>query len=57
MIIDIRDMPDVIDSINAIVNAKGIAEVKTEKWKGEQKVTVVQQMRTLKTVYPPDNEE
>ena len=38
---DIRDYPKVIDSINAVINSKGIAEVKIE----QSGVVVVEQKR------------
>lgn len=52
--IDIRTMPEVIDAINAVLNNKSIAEIKTEKWRSGEKVTVVEQARTVKMVYPPE---
>lgn len=52
--IDIKQMPDIENAINAIVNNQGIAEVKTEDWHGELKVTVVEQSRSLKAVFPDD---
>jgi len=42
---DIRKYPNVIDAINAVLNAEGIAEVKWEK----SGLTVVQIKRTLVT--------
>lgn len=42
---DIRKHPQIIESINAILNAEGIAEVKWEK----SGLTVVQIKRTLVT--------
>ena len=42
---DIRKYPQIIESINAILNAEGIAEVKWEK----TGLTVVQIKRTLVT--------
>ena len=53
-VIDIKQMPDIENAINAIVNNQGIAEVKTEDWHGELKVTVVEQSRSLKAVFPDD---
>lgn len=49
---DIRDYPDVVDTINAIVNNKGTAEIKTETKKvdGEivQNLVVVEICRSVK---------
>ena len=42
---DIRKHPQIIDAINAVLNAEGIAEVKWEK----SGLTVVQIKRTLVT--------
>ena len=42
---DIRKYPQVLDAINAVLNAEGIAEVKWEK----TGLTVVQIKRTLVT--------
>ena len=42
---DIRKYPQILDAINAILNAEGIAEVKWEK----TGLTVVQIKRTLVT--------
>lgn len=54
MMIDIKQMPEIESAINAIVNNQGIAEVKAEDWHGEHKVTVVEQTRSLKAVYPDE---
>ena len=43
---DIRDYPAVLDAINAIINSKGLAEVKIEP-KG---LAVVEQKRTVVTI-------
>lgn len=43
---DIRNYPKVIDAINAIINSKGLAEVKIEP-KG---IAVVEQKRTVVTI-------
>lgn len=43
---DIRKHPEIVEAINAIINAGGIAEVKREKIYG---LTVVQIKRTLVT--------
>ena len=42
---DIRKCPQILDAINAVLNAEGIAEVKREK----SGLTVVQIKRTLVT--------
>ena len=42
---DIRKYPQILDAINAVLNAEGIAEVKREK----TGLTVVQIKRTLVT--------
>ena len=42
---DIRNYPKILDAINAVLNAEGIAEVKWEK----TGLTVVQIKRTLVT--------
>lgn len=47
-LLDVRNMPDVVSAINAILNNKGIAEIKQEK----ASVTVVEIKRTLKTTKP-----
>lgn len=52
--IDVRTMPEVLDAINAVLNNKGVCEVKSERWKSGAKVTVVEQSRTVKAVYPPE---
>lgn len=44
-LLDVREMPDVIVTLNAILNNKGIAELKQEK----NGITVVEIKRTLKT--------
>ena len=47
--IDIRDYPEVIDAINAVINNRSIAEIKTEKRMedGRQTVIVVEQSRRI----------
>ncbi len=50
--IDIREEDDVIDAINAVLNNKGIAEVKNEKKAGKDNLVVVEISRTLKTKRP-----
>lgn len=47
--IDIRDNKEVIEAINAILNGRGIAEVKNEIRRGEDNLVVVEIQRTLKT--------
>ena len=47
--IDIRDWPEVIDAVNAVLNNKGIAEVKNEKRQGKDNLVVVELTRKLKT--------
>jgi hypothetical protein len=47
-LLDVREMPDVIVTLNAILNNKGIAELKQEK----NGITVVEIKRTLKTPKP-----
>ena len=42
---DIRNYPKVIETINALINAKGIAEVKIEKSIDGEKIVVVEQKR------------
>lgn len=46
--IDIRDFPFVIDTINSILNNRGIAEVKNER-KDKDHLVVVEIKRTLRT--------
>ena len=53
-LIDISTMTEVLDSVNAVLRNGGIAEIKVEKWKSGTKVTVVEQARTVKAVYPPE---
>lgn len=43
--LDVREMPDVVATLNAILNNKGIAEIKQEK----DGICVVEIKRTLKT--------
>lgn len=50
--IDIRTEDEVIDAINAVLNNKGIAEVKNEKKSGKDNLVVVEISRTLKTKRP-----
>lgn len=52
--IDIRDHPEVCEAINAVVNNRGIAEVKNEKRRGEDNLVVVEIARTLKTKKPQE---
>lgn len=47
--IDVKDYPDVIDSINAILNNNGIVEVKNEDHKGGVNLVVVEITRSVKT--------
>lgn len=51
--VDIRDFPEVIDIVNAIINNKGTAEIKTERKKDNGNVTenlvVVEISRSVKT--------
>lgn len=49
---NIRDIPEVLDAINAIIANHGIAEVKCEDWKDGTHVLVVEQTRTVKSVFP-----
>ena len=48
LMIDIRDYADVIESVNAVVNNCGIAEIKLEGGDKKQRVVVVEIKRTLK---------
>lgn len=52
--IDIRTMPDLLETINAILNNGGLAEIKREKWKTGEKITVVEQTRSVKGVFPTE---
>lgn len=47
--IDIRQRPDVIAAINAILNNSGIAEIKNEGHKKGDNIVVVEIKRTVKT--------
>ena len=47
--IDIREWPEVIEAVNAVLNNKGIAEVKNEKRQGKDNPVVVEITRKLKT--------
>lgn len=47
--IDIREHPEIIDLINAIVNSKGIAEIKNEGKHNTVNIVVVEVKRTVKT--------
>lgn len=49
--IDIREMPNIIEAVNAILNNKSIAEIKKE---GKNGVVVVEIKRTLKTAKPKE---
>lgn len=49
---DIRDIPEVLDMINAIIANHGIAEVKCEDWRDGPHVLVVEQNRSVKVIYP-----
>ena len=51
--IDIRDYPEVIDAINAVINSRGLAEVKIEQ-KG---IAVVEQKRTIITIVEPKGDK
>lgn len=48
--IDIRQYPELLHTINAIINNKGVAEVKCEEWKDGKKILVVEQNRTVRIV-------
>lgn len=50
--IDIREMPDIIDTINTVINNREIAEVKIEP-KG---VSVVAIYRTVKVIIPVEGD-
>ena len=45
--IDVRDIPEVIEAINAILNNKGIAEIKKER-DGVAVVEITRKLRTTK---------
>lgn len=48
--IDIRQYPDLLHTINAILGNKGVAEVKVEEWKDGKKILVVEQNRSVKAI-------
>ena len=48
--IDVRQYPEILRTINAIVSAKGVAEVKIEEWKDGNRILVVEQNRSVKLV-------
>ena len=48
--IDIRQYPDLLHTINAILGNKGVAEVKIEEWKDGKKILVVEQNRSVKAI-------
>ena len=48
--IDIRQYPDILHTINAILGNKGVAEVKIEEWKDGKKILVVEQNRSVKAI-------
>lgn len=52
--IDIKNHPEVLEAMNAILNNGGVCEVKREKWKAGEKIVVVEQTRAVKLVYPPE---
>lgn len=47
-LLDVKEMPNVVNAVNAILNNKGIAEIKQEKGG----VCVVEIKRTVKTPKP-----
>lgn len=48
--IDITEYPGLVETINAIINNNGIAEIKVENKTSAPKITVVEQNRNLKLV-------
>jgi hypothetical protein len=48
--IDIRQYPDLLHTINAIINNRGVAEVKVEEWKDGDRILVVEQNRSVRVV-------
>ncbi len=51
-LIDIREYPEAIDAMNAVLNNDGIAEVKNEKRHGEVNLVVVEISRKVRTKKP-----
>lgn len=49
MAVDIRNMPEVVEVINAILNNHGIAEIKNESRKDDANIVVVEITRSVKT--------
>ena len=49
-VIDIRQYPDLLHTINAIINNRGVAEVKVEEWKDGDRILVVEQNRSVRVV-------
>ena len=55
--IDIRDYPEIINLINAIVSSKGIVEVKNEGKNNKVNLVVVEVKRTVKTEKKKNTQE
>lgn len=49
-VIDIRQYQDLLHTINAIINNRGVAEVKVEEWKDGDRILVVEQNRSVRVV-------
>ena len=52
--IDLRNKPDILDIINAILENDGVVEVKIEHKDGKKKIAVVEQVRKLKSIVDAD---
>ena len=53
MNVDVRKRPDILDTINAILNNSGIAEIKNEiRRDGKENLVVVEIKRTVRTRKP-----
>lgn len=49
---DIRDYPEVVDTINYIINNRGTAEIKNEARRDEVNLVVVEITRAVRTKKP-----
>lgn len=46
--IDVRQHPEILRVVNAILNNKGVAEIKVEEWKDGERILVVEQKRSVR---------
>lgn len=55
--IDIRQHPELLRVVNAILNNKGVAEIKVEEWKDGERLLVVEQKRSVRRAEHVNNGE